>query len=404
MSGELETLMLSNESTDDHATEEVINREEEGLQETKEVSEDDEVQEVLKELRDNPEDDVRAAYEELTKGASEEDQAKQADENAAKREARAKLFGQKSKSKESKAEESEDKQQQQQQSEVAIPVGLDAAERADFVKLPPTQQKAVKRILDSAAAKFTRTQQQLKESLEESEDVIKAIKPHMRAWGLRGMSPAQVIMQLAHAQNVLTENREEALIQLANEADIDLAELAKKQRGEVSDVANIEMHPKFRALQEQVNSFNNKFQQAEQQQNNQVIESKAAEVRRFAAEKDALGSQKYPRLQDADFFQRWKQLVVRLGEITPEAEFSERLDRAYRTLAPNDFIPSNNSTRFPAAQGNGKEAIARAKAANVSLRGAGGQSDISSIDTRLIPDSPEATARMAYELITGRSL
>jgi len=389
MSEQLETLNSNSESEHEEVT---LNAEqEEGVQEAQEVSEETT-------SLDNPEDDVRAAYELLSEGAKEEDQAKQADEQSEKREARAKLFGKKSDTKESKP----DKEEHQPNTEVTIPVGLDSDERADFVKLPPSQQKAVKRILDSAAAKFTRTQQQLKESLEESEDVIKAIRPHMRAWGLKGVTPAQVITQLAHAQNVLTENREEALIQLANEADIDLAELAKKQRGETGNVADIEMHPKFRALQEQLNSINNRLQQVDQQQNSQAVESKAAEVRRFAAEKDAFGSQKYPRLQDGEFFQRWKQLVIKLGEITPEAEFSSRLETAYRTLAPNDFIPSTTPTRLPST--NGKDAIARARAANVSVRGAGGLSEISNIDTRQIPDSAEATARMAYEMLTGRQL
>lgn len=367
---------------------------EEGLQETQEVTESlDNVEE-----HDNPENDVRAAFELLTKGAQEEDEEKQANESDAKREARAKLFGQKS-------QPEKPKNQEPANAEIAIPAPLDANERADFVKLPPAQQKMVKRILDSQQAKFTRTQQQLRESLEESDDVIKAIRPHMRKWGVRGMSPAQVITQLANAQEILTENRAEALIQLANEADIDLAELAKQQRGEVAEGGqfNIEQHPKFRALQEKVDSFNNRFQQADQQQNNQAIESKASEVRRFAAERDALGGQKYQRLSDPSFFQRWKQLVVKLGEITPEAEFSQRLETAYRTLAPNDFIPSTGTSRFPAAS-NGRDAIARAKAANVSVRGAGGISDISSIASKEIPDSTEATARMAYEFLTGRSL
>lgn len=387
--------------TNNNTTEEVIvneSQQEEGLQEAEEVKE---VLDSLDSEADDPTNDVRAAYELLTEGAKEEDETKQVDEQSAKREARAKLFGQKSKPQEPKQQQG---QPQAADLEIGIPVGLDANERADFVKLPPTQQKAVKRILDSAASKFTRTQQELRESLTESEDVIKAIKPHMRAWGLKGVTPAQVITQLAHAQNVLTENRAEAIISLANEADIDLAELAKQQRGEVSDhgIANIDQHPKFRALQEQLNSINNRFQQVDQQQNSQVVESKAAEVRRFAAEKDALGGQKYPRLQDESFFQRWKQLVIKLGEITPEAEFSERLNTAYRTLAPNDFIPSTTPTRLPST--NGRDAIARAKAANVSVRGAGGLSEINQITTAQIPDSAEATARMAYEMLTGRQL
>jgi hypothetical protein len=391
MSEELE--LLTNNSESEH--EGVTNQngsQEEGLQEAQEVKE------VLDNVeKDDPEDDVRAAYELLTNGAKEEDETKQADEQSTKREARAKLFGKKS--------EPQKPQQKEHASEVAVPVALDEQERADFAKLPPSQQKAVKRILDSAAAKFTRTQQQLRESLDESEDVIKAIRPHMRKWGVRGMSPAQVITQLANAQEILTENRAEALIQLANEADIDLEKLAKVQRGEVEEGGqfNIEAHPKFKALQEKVDSFNNRFQQADQQQNNQAIESKASEVRRFAAERDALGGQKYQRLSDPSFFQRWKQLVVKLGEITPEAEFTERLQTAYRTLAPNDFIASTPTSRLPAAS-NGRDAIARAKAANVSVRGAGGMSDLSLIESKQIPETAEDTARMAYEYLTGRSL
>jgi hypothetical protein len=393
MSEELEQLTNNSESEQEEVTSANGSQEEEGLQEAQEVTE------VLDNVedKDNPEDDVRAAYELLTNGAKEEDEAKQANESDVKREARAKLFGKKS--------EPQKPQQEKHASEVAIPIALDEQERADFAKLPPSQQKAVKRILDSAAAKFTRTQQQLRESLDESEDVIKAIRPHMRKWGVRGMSPAQVITQLANAQEILTENRAEALIQLANEGDIDLAELAKQQRGEVAEGQqfNIEQHPKFRALQEKVDSFNNRFQQADQQQNSQAIESKASEVRRFAAERDALGGQKYQRLSDANFFQRWKQLVVKLGEITPEAEFTERLQTAYRTLAPNDFIASNPTSRLPAAS-NGRDAIARAKAANVSVRGAGGMSDLSSIESKQIPESAEDTARLAYEYLTGRQL
>ena len=365
---------------------------EEGVQEAQEVTESlDNVEE-----HDNPENDVRAAYELLTEGAKEEDEAKQVNDADAKREARAKLFGQKPFS-----------QKLKEESEVVIPVGLDEEARQEFPYLPPRQQRSIKKIVENMQAKFTKTQQQLRESLDESEDVIKAIKPHMRKWGVRGMTPAQVITQLATAQDILAENRAEAIIQLANQEDIDLAELAKQQRGEVPEDGqfNIEQHPKFRALQDQLNSINNRFQQADQQQNNQVIESKAAEVRRFAAEKDALGGQKYQRLSDPGFFQRWKQLVVKLGEITPEAEFSQRLETAYRTLAPNDFIPSAGAPRFPAASNNnGRDAIARAKAASVSVRGAGGISDISSIASKEIPDSAEATARMAYEYLTGRSL
>ncbi len=363
-------------------------QEEEGLQEAQEVTETlDNVE------KDDPEDDVRAAYELLTNGAKEKDEEKQADESDAKREARAKLFGKKPFS-----------QKLKEESEIAIPVGLDEEARQEFPSLPPRQQRSIKKIVENMQAKFTKTQTELRQSLDESEDVIKAIRPHMRKWGVRGMSPAQVITQLANAQEILTENRAEALIQLANEADIDLAELAKQQRGEVAEgqIPNIEQHPKFKALQEKVDSFNNRFQQADQQQNNQVIESKASEVRRFAAERDALGGQKYQRLSDANFFQRWKQLVVRLGEITPEAEFSQRLETAYRTLAPNDFIPSTSTPRLPAAS-NGRDAIARAKAANVSVRGAGGMSDLSLIESKQIPESAEDTARLAYEYLSGRS-
>lgn len=370
-----------------NAEEEVTSAHEEsqeGLQEAQEVKEVlDNVQD-----KDDPEDDIRAAYELLTNGAKEKDEEKQADESDAKREARAKLFGKKPFS-----------QKLKEESEIAIPVGLDEEARQEFPSLPPRQQRSIKKIVENMQAKFTKTQTELRQSLDESEDVIKAIRPHMRKWGVRGMSPAQVITQLANAQEILTENRAEALIQLANEADIDLAELAKQQRGEVQEGSqfNIEQHPKFKALQEKVDSFNNRFQQADQQQNNQVIESKASEVRRFAAERDALGGQKYQRLSDANFFQRWKQLVVRLGEITPEAEFSQRLETAYRTLAPNDFIPSTSPTRLPA--GNGKEAIARAKAANVSLRGSSGLSDFSQLETKQIPESAEETARMVYQAL-----
>lgn len=302
-----------------------------------------------------------------------------------------------------------------QEADIEPPQRLSAVEKQVFSKLPNELKPAVARMIRDHEATFTRTMQAVQAERQEVAGIREAIRPYYVSHpelAEAGYTESGFVSALVgvHAKLMDPKTKEKALLDIVRQNGYSASQLAELESGghitkenSGASQADISSHPQFLALQEQLQSVLEWKGAHEQHQVSQASQRIVQEIEAVRNEKDALGNYRYPRMHDADFFDRAKPLVSELVRVTPGLPYGDAFRRVYVALEgqPIGDSPQPTQARFPAT--NTQTAQRAAQAAGVSVRGRAAPPSNGMLTLDKIPDSARETAALVLQqLRAGR--
>lgn len=282
---------------------------------------------------------------------------------------------------------------------ISPPQRLSAEGKEWFLKLPKQGQKEYANAITHLEGLATKTLQEARKAEGESKEVVDAIKPYITQWGLRGVTPAQAIRQLAAANQNLVEKREEGIVELCRVMKIDPKLIVAKLEGKKVD--NGASDPRYDQLTKELEEhklwrqrIESQQQEAQQQSIQQSAQGIAKEIDSVRNELNAQGKLKYPKLHDAQYLAQIEPLIFNLWQ-THGGNLSWA-DATRRTVHAVEGTSPSPSPQDPRLSRTNKDDVQRAKAASVSVRGRGA-SPLLSLASKDIPRKAEDTVRMVLE-------
>ena len=275
------------------------------------------------------------------------------------------------------------------------PERLPDSQKGVFSKLP----KGLKREANKLFNSYERSMTQYNQALAQTKGLSDAIQPYISEWGMRGVSPAQGVAQLAAAQAKLTDPdpkvRERTFLALAKQSGIDVTKFGQGEApAQKTDNAEI---ISLREKVSQLESYLGSQKATQDSSQTQAIVQELESVRQEVDETS--GDYRYPELHNEAFLQQTvKPLVSAIKGTVSGISWADALRKAYLVATGRQPLNSHNGTqtRLPAAEYNKQPARVIAP---VSVRGR-------SISSSSIPDDmpppeamrdPRATARWALE-------
>lgn len=202
---------------------------------------------------------------------------------------------------------------------IPIPPSLSAAVKAQWSDLKPEVQQAFRKLEDSvqtAKAEWGRKGERLNRYDE-------IIGPHLDRWRFNGLDEFSGIQALIAAQNVLERNPAEGLAYIARSYGVDLRALAGQalqQRpgaeGQQAPTAAPELQAYLQPLVQQVQTLQQRLQQADQRTEAEHLASARAEVEAFATR------------PENKYFENVRPLVAKLIETGVATTLQEAYDLA----------------------------------------------------------------------------
>lgn len=284
--------------------------------------------------------------------------------------------------------------------EIEPPARLSAEDKNVFNKLPPHLKMATARMFKDHQAQFTKAQQEWNRAAGEARGYIEAVQPYITELGSQGFTGPAAVATLLATQKRLTDPKtsKETWLQIGRDLGHHTAESAEGSEAQTAPQFDIEAHPKFRAVQDQLNQILSHHQQTEQQKFTSTVDSIAAEFAAVRDQKDATGNYQYPKLHDAEYLERLKPLVSALKGTFPALAYGEVLKRAYWTAEGqngNSFQPNQTGLHAQTQQPQQVKVVQPA----ISVRGKSAGT-VSGTDPQPPPEaltSAAATARWVIE-------
>ena len=230
---------------------------------------------------------------------------------------------------------------------LAPPERLPEGQKQLFQKLPKGLKRETNKLFKSYEAAMTKANQ----AASETRGLMEAIQPYASEWGMRGLSPAQGVAQLAAAQAKLTNPDKNVRLKsfqlLLKHAGLSAEDLG--QKGEAAPAA----------VNEEINSLRGQVQQLQSMISTQQSASRQGETNAIVQELESVrlevdqtsGDYRYPELHDENFLQQTvKPLVSAIKGSVPGITWADALKKAYSlaTGKPGESLNSNQ-TRLTAA-------------------------------------------------------
>lgn len=287
--------------------------------------------------------------------------------------------------------------------EVAAPERFSAAAKEAWSKTPAEVRKEFPKMIRDMQGHFTRKLQEVTGKQREAAGILEAIKPFEKEWAARGVNRGQAVAALAYDYHLKVTDPKRSIAETARRAGIDLFDLAEEVAGGESGRSqgsqghvDISQHPQFIALQNQTQQLNNYIGQQRQAAVQADAKGIAEEIRSLRQERNPDGSQRFPAMNNPEFFKSVKPLVSNLRRISPGLSWAEAFRRAYFTLEGYPQGDSSNGNQAGLPPGNNQP-----KARPISVRGASapGPGTFKLPDASEIPDDTRGAAELAVRLI-----
>jgi hypothetical protein len=304
-----------------------------------------------------------------------------------------------------------EKQDASSDTDLAPPAIIRNELKQAFAKLPDEFKREANRIFKTIQANGTRTQQQLTESLKQSEGIINSASRYIQDNGLvdpntkQFYSPNQLFTELMQAHSAINKDPDRAIANMIMNMNANPENIALYLQGKNPSGVDLRNDPNYSALQNEVNQLKNElgsYREIFQQQQRQPAINEYSQVMN---EVDADGNLRYPELQNQHFLNATGPIVadlLRTGQYTP----GEALREAYAEILGRRH--SQQSTQQPITQQQPRSINfqERARNAAISVRGrippAGSDRDPSDdLELSEIPDSPTETARLLARRLSG---
>lgn len=274
------------------------------------------------------------------------------------------------------------------------PERLPGSQKGVFSKLPKGLRREANKLFKSYESSMT----QYNQALSQTKGLMDAIQPYVSEWGMRGVSAAQGVAQLAAAQAKLTDPdpavRKRTFLALAKQSGINPAELGEGEPSQKTENAElISLREKVQQLESYVGTQKSTQDQGQTVAIVQELESVRQEI------DETSGDYRYPELHNEAFLQQTvKPLVSAIKGTVSGISWAEALRKAYTIATGRQPLDSHNGTqtRLPAAEINKQPARVIAP---VSVRGRS-ISSTSISDDMPPPEAmrdPRATTRWALE-------
>lgn len=286
------------------------------------------------------------------------------------------------------------------------PARLSDSEKSLFNRLPKKLKPAVARMFKEHQAHFTRTQQEAAKHMrayqqaeQNSRHVLEAVRPYYVSHpelAERGITEGGLVTMLIAAHQKLSnpQTARKEYIELGKSLGFDVGALEGGEQGGVKEF-EIEKHPKFIALQNQVHQSLSRQQQWYTEQQAAPI---AAELTAIQREIDPrTNNYAYPELQDQWFINSVKPLVSAAVRNNPGLSYGDALKQVILEKRQQyGFSNGSNQARLPV---NGNQQPNRAVSAAVSVRGRSPTNGRASVSDADIPrgETPEQSAWAALE-------
>jgi len=288
----------------------------------------------------------------------------------------------------------EQKLERESDPDLLPPERLPDSQKGVFSKLP----KGLKREANKLFNSYERSMTQYNQALAQTKGLSDAIQPYISEWGMRGVSPAQGVAQLAAAQAKLTDPdpavRERTFLALAKQSGIDVTKFGSAAETPKQDNAEI---ISLREKVSQLESYLGSQKTTQDSNQTQAIVQELESVRQEVDETS--GDYRYPELHNEAFLQQTvKPLVSAIKGTVSGISWADALRKAYLVATGRQPLNSHNGTQTRLHAAEIKQQPARV-IAPVSVRGR-------SISSSSIPDDmpppeamrdPRATTRWALE-------
>jgi hypothetical protein len=259
--------------------------------------------------------------------------------------------------------------------ELQPPERLSQKSKVVFNNLPKTLKrefhKAIKDVEAGGSHAITEARNSAARQTAEVQSIRDAVQPFAKKWADRGFSVPQGIMQLASAQEKLTDPRTKVATYAALGRDLgikpeDISAILSGKHPEAPVQQDPTQHPQIQALLQKVQSLES---QLGQQSTSAAIKPVVDEIESVRREVDqATGQLKYPELHDEAHLESLKTRVTEIVGHDPNISLTAALLQANAERKQKLFgysAPASLTTRIPASP----QANTRVQQAAVSVRG-----------------------------------
>jgi len=292
--------------------------------------------------------------------------------------------------------EEEQKEEINQQDDFILPPERFNAEGKEwFNSLDPEGKRHIAKTIKDLEKHYQRSWREAAELKHELEterqsvrNLISAAEPHLKTWGLKGLTAEQAIAQLCAFQTLSLEDPDEALRALA------------KSTGRQIEIKNAQSEPRQQNYQPDplVHELRNEIESLKRAQYQPILEQVVHTIdHEFNDLKNTItpdGRYMYPDMHDNDFvFSNVEPLARTIAERQPNLPWREIISRAYAAAGGRVLSASTNqATRL-----NGKRHIEIAKRARLSAPSSQASSSMDLPDE--VPDKPQDTVRLAMSML-----
>lgn len=295
---------------------------------------------------------------------------------------------------------------------ISPPERFNAKGKEWFNSLDPEGQEHVGKTLKDFERHYAKSWQEAAAAKKEAQEIIEstkaeygaleeAIKPHLKTWGLKGLTPSQAITQLAAFQTMTMTDADNALLALAKSVgrEIEIKNPASKPNAQAPQVdfnQAIENHPTVQQLRKELES--------QQQREIQAAIAPLAEAYDSGLEglKNSINTQgryAFPDLHDPEFVRtKVEPLATELAKSQPTPDAArDVLIRAYIASGGRVFLdPAAQNTAQP-TRFNGKKHSEIAKRATLSTPSSRASSNMPLSSD--IPEKAEDTVKLAMSML-----
>lgn len=287
------------------------------------------------------------------------------------------------------------------------PAFLKTEEKEKFHNWPDDAKRSFNEMTKNLQGHATKVLQNANRWAGEAKEVVEAVKPYMAEWDLKGASVGQAIKQICAAQKYLVDNREYGIATLIDTMGIDRAAMIRvlsgQQGGSQGQPQQYQQPQADPRLTQELNELKNWKQSIEQQQTYQQQAQVQALGGEIANQVEVLRNERgpdgrfiHPRLHEPQFLKAIEPLVEAVQKTNPELAWGEVYRRVYHMAIGS---PSSPQPRLSQPVSN-INAVQRAKASSISLRGRGGAAQDGGFDDKHLPRKTEDSVRAAYEYLS----
>lgn len=281
------------------------------------------------------------------------------------------------------------------------PSRLTAQQKQAFNKLPPELKTAFNDMVTGTQSTWTKAMQRMTSATKDAEHLVRAVRPYLQAnpeYMRAGYDEARLVTELIGTHAALADPKTalDTYLTIGRQIGIDedsLGSLAAGYGKSDSGHVDIESHPKFKELQEKLNSVTSRIDSEREREFSTTVTAIRTEMEAVRDQVDAAGNYIYPELHSDDFLEAAKPLVQALVRTVPNLSYGDALKRAHSVMTGRTPAQANQ-TRLPAGSVNN-----RTSTAAVSVRGRISAPTVSGGDLEPPPEalkSPRDTATWAY--------